>query len=332
MSELKQGSRLLNDLIELRENMSKSTTCACLQRECCDLLPVCHTQHLGAGLAQGPRAVSDHRTNQYILLQMYFISWAGIIIGKQEVCKELFSPEKLHSMQTDEFLENPKSAEAGRDLQVCPVQASLIAGPAGAGHLGPRPSAVTRHAACGWGNEPCQAGGSGEAVPAHSSCCRWRQPLLSHFPLCAESKAGGWGWRKGSCRCMGREAGCCCCPALLHLLTTPASLASPQPHFCAVMKSSHVSPQHQLAPECTATEPPPAALQPWAAPTAGTHHSPTRDCGCPTAPSESHQPQGNLTYRENTKTISSATRLGVKVSFHSAYKIFACSWLFSHHF
>lgn len=224
--------------------MSKSTICARLQRECCDLLPVCHTQHMGAGLAQGPRAVTDYRTNQYVLLQkIYLVSWAGVIIGKQEVCKELCSPEKLHSMQTNEFLESPKPAEAGRDLQACPVQAPLIAGPAGAGYLGPQPAAITRHPA--------------------------------------------WGCRKGSCRCTGREAGCCCCPAPPPQSTTPASLAFPHPHFCAVMKSSSISPQHQLIPECTAIEPPPGALQPWAALTTGTPHSPTGDCGGPNTPSVS---------------------------------------------
>lgn len=130
--------------------MSKSTICTCLQRKCCDFLPLCHTQHMGAGLAQGPRTVADHRTNQCILLQkIYFISWAGVIIGKQEVCKELCSPEKLRSMQTNEFLENPKPAETGRDVQAFP----LIAGPAGAGYFGPRPSAITRHAAWGWGEQ-----------------------------------------------------------------------------------------------------------------------------------------------------------------------------------
>lgn len=104
----------------------------------------CHSQHMGAGLAQGARPVADHSTNQHVLLQRtYIISWAGVIIGKQEICKELCSPEKLHSMRTNEFLENPKAAEAGRDFQACPVQAPLIAGPAGAGYFGPRPAAIT---------------------------------------------------------------------------------------------------------------------------------------------------------------------------------------------
>lgn len=174
---------------------------------------------MGAGLAQGPRAVVDRRTNQYVLLQkIYFISWAEVIIGKQEVCKELCSPEKLRSLQTNEFFENPRPAEAGRDPQACPVQAPLLAGPAGAGYFGPWPAAITRHPDWGWGNKPCQVEDSREAVPAHSSCCRWRQPLPEQFPPCAGSKAGAWGWMKESCRCMRREAGCCCCPALLPLL------------------------------------------------------------------------------------------------------------------
>lgn len=148
-----------------------------------------------------------------------FISFgAEVIIGKQEDCKKICSPEKLRSLQTNEFFENPRPAEVGRDPQACPVQAPLLAGPAGARYFGPWPAATTRHPDWGWGNKPCQVEDSREAVPAHSSCCRWRQPLPEPFPPCAGSKAGAWGWMKESCRCMWREAGCCCCPALLPLL------------------------------------------------------------------------------------------------------------------
>lgn len=37
------------------------------QRERCDLLPLCHVQHTGAGLAKAPSAVASHRPSPCVL-------------------------------------------------------------------------------------------------------------------------------------------------------------------------------------------------------------------------------------------------------------------------
>lgn len=115
------------------------------------------------------------------------------------------------------------------------------------------------------------------------------------------------------------------CPAPPPWSTTPASLASPHSHVCAIMKSSSVSPQQQLVPECTATEPPPAALQPRAALTTGTHRSPTRERGGPNALSISLGIPLTTRKLDICREYKSGTRLGVAVSLHPAYKNLACS-------
>lgn len=136
------------------------------------------------------------------------------------------------------------------------------------------------------GTSPARYGTPEKLCLLHSSCCRWRLPLLSCFLPVLRARqglgAGGrgavgvWGGRLGAaaalpCSAHSSEQNSC-----LSCLSSPIFLFSNEEQPCFTST--------QLIPECTATEPPPAALQPWAALTTGTHHTPTRDCGGPNVP------------------------------------------------
>lgn len=148
--------------------------CAGLEREGCDLLPLCHAQHTGDGRAKGPRTVSIHRTNQYIMLQICSVPLAGVILRKQEVCMEICSPEKLHALQTHEFLGNPRPAEAGGDLWRLPSRSPTRSG-ASQRRVLQALATVTTHVGWGCGDKPCQVGLS-NLLGAHL-------PPLTHIPL-----------------------------------------------------------------------------------------------------------------------------------------------------
>lgn len=105
---------------------------------------------------------------------------------------------------------------------------------------------------------------SREAVPAHSSCCRWRLPLLSRFLRVLRARqglgaggrgaAGVWGGRLGAAAALPCSAHSSKQNSCLSCLSSPIFLCSNEEQSCFTLT--------QLIPECTATEAPPAALQP----------------------------------------------------------------------
>lgn len=128
-------------------------------------------------------------------------------------------------------------------------------------------------------------------MPAHSSCCRRRQPLpAAGSSLCCE-QGRSLGLEKGSCRHVRNEAGCCR-PLLgthLLLLLTHVSLQQRRAEALHPDTSSTLSsPQRQ----CLGRGSPELCLGAWLK--TGTDRSPTRNLGGSPMPSvspcDSHPP------------------------------------------
>lgn len=212
------------------------------------------------------------------------------------------------------------------------MQAPLTAGPAGAGYLGPGPAAIT-DTQPGAGDRPCQEGAPGKLCLLTAAAADRGSHCMSHLLPVLRARqgpgAGGggavgvWGGRLGAAAALPsstslEHSSCLSC------LSSPTFLCSNEEQQCFTPTPAH--------PWVHSHRAPPAALQPWAALTMGTYHSSSRNCEGPPCIPVNPSSHKEAWHRENTKAISSGSRLGVPVSLLPAYKNFACSWLFSHHF